>query len=445
MLDRLLDRLEESQWWPKDKLQEYQFGQLRPLMQHASARVPYYARLFREHDLDPDQLLSPKTWYRLPLLTRSLVQEAGSDLHSSLLPEGHTPVSRQLTSGSTGSPVESLATPVTSLFWRAMTVRDHRWHGRDFSGKLASIHYTGSGVAEPPHGLTRPDWGTATRDIGQTGLGAVLSIFSTTAEQAAWLNECNPHYLVTYPSALKALAQHCEEQGHHLTNLRNIRTFGEVLDPSVRELCRRVWNVSVADTYSTVETGFLALQCSDHEHLHVMSEDVLMEVLDDDDRPCQPGETGRVVVTTLNNYAMPLLRYDIGDYAEVGEPCPCGRGLPVLKRVLGRSRNLFVLPGGDRVWPSLELSEETDLAQLPVRQYQIVQTSQELVEAFVVAHRSLTTEEESIASRAIQRAVRHSIPVKFHYVEAIPRSPTGKYEEFRSDLRSTSESAAPPA
>ena len=96
--------------------------------------------------------------------------------------------------------------------------------------------------------------------------------------------------------------------------------------------------------YSSQEVGYIALECPTGESYHVQAENVLVEVLDDQDRPCSPGDVGRVVVTALHNFATPLLRYDIGDYAEVGAPCPCGRGLPALRRIMGRQRNMALLP-----------------------------------------------------------------------------------------------------
>ena len=113
------------------------------------------------------------------------------------------------------------------------------------------------------------------------------------------------------------------------------------------------WGVPLSDMYSGREVGYLALQCPQHDHYHVMSEGNFLEVLGDDGRPCQPGETGRVVVTTLHNYVMPLIRYEIGDFAEVGEPCPCGRGLPVLTRILGRQQNMLTLPTGESRWTQI--------------------------------------------------------------------------------------------
>ena len=127
-----------------------------------------------------------------------------------------------------------------------------------------------------------------------------------------------------------------------------MRTFGEILEPVCRATCQQVFGVKVVDMYSSQEVGYIALQCPEHEHYHVQAENLLVEVLAEDGRGCGPGEVGRVVVTTLHNFAMPLLRYDIGDYAEVGASCPCGRGLGVLTRILGRQRNLLVLPDGRR-------------------------------------------------------------------------------------------------
>ena len=99
--------------------------------------------------------------------------------------------------------------------------------------------------------------------------------------------------------------------------------FDEVLEPGIRDAALSHWGVEVADAYSTVELGTIAHQCPANENLHVQSESILPEVLGDDGTPCLPGEVGRVVITALHNFATPLIRYELGDYAEVGEACPC--------------------------------------------------------------------------------------------------------------------------
>ena len=113
---------------------------------------------------------------------------------------------------------------------------------------------------------------------------------------------------------------------------------------------------------------------------------MLVEVIDAAGQPCAPGQVGRVVVTPLFNYAMPLLRYELGDYAEVGPPCPCGRGLPVLTRILGRERNaLLVAPTGERYWPAFGSRKFTEIA--PIVQHQFVQKDAEWIEARLVTER----------------------------------------------------------
>jgi phenylacetate-CoA ligase len=165
----------------------------------------------------------------------------------------------------------------------------------------------------------------------------------------------------------------------------------------------------------------------------VQSEGILVEVLDERDRPCLPGEVGRVVATPLHNFAMPLVRYVNGDYAEVGEPCDCGRGLPVLKRVVGRTRNMLTLPDGRRLWPRLRLSTFDRFAL--IRQFQFVQKSHSRIEGRLVADRPLTSaEEERLRALVLDRIGYAGFEVAFSYHDHIARSAGGKFEDFKSEI-----------
>jgi phenylacetate-CoA ligase len=252
------------------------------------------------------------------------------------------------------------------------------------------------------------------------------------ADQADWLSRCNPAYLLTHPSNALALADACERRGIALPGLREVRTLGEVCEPAVRDACRRSWGVPVTDIYTTQEAGYLALQCPGQEHYHVQSETARVEILDGEGRPCRPGEVGRVVVTPLHSFAMPLLRYEVGDFAEVGEPCPCGRGLAVIRRILGRSRNLLQLPDGRRMWPSLGLARMRGIA--PVRQIQVVQRTPDRLEARLAADRALTKAEEEALGRFLCASVGHDFEIVLRYFDEIPRGASGKYEDFLSEL-----------
>lgn len=171
-------------------------------------------------------------------------------------------------------------------------------------------------------------------------------------EQLRWLVRESPDYLLAHAVNVQALAERSLELGLVLPRLKQARTYGEMLRPEARGIVRKAWGVEIADSYSCEELGYPALQCPQCDFYHVQAESVILEILGDDGIPCKPGEAGRVVWSSLHNFAMPLLRYAIGDYAEAGESCDCGRGFPVLRRIVGRQRNMLVRPDGVRHWPS---------------------------------------------------------------------------------------------
>ena len=165
------------------------------------------------------------------------------------------------TSGSTGKPVEALGTDVTTFFWNVFTLRDHLWHRDNLNGKLAVIRYTLNEKAKPPHGIHATNWGRATAGLSPTGDCVMISIFTPVAEQLAWLQREQPNCLLTHPSVLTELALLCQREGIQLPSLREVRTISEALPDGLRELCHEVWGAKLIDTYSTIELGYLALQC----------------------------------------------------------------------------------------------------------------------------------------------------------------------------------------
>ena len=197
-------------------------------------------------------------------------------------------------------------------------------------------------------------------------------------------------------------------------------------------MVREVFGCGISDIYSCQEGGYIALQCPDHAHYHVVSEGVYVEIVDDEGQPLGPGRQGHVLVTNLHNFATPLIRYRLGDMAEFGEPCACGRGLPVIRRVMGRVRNMLVLPDGTTHWPYFGFKEFMAVAD--VRQFQVIQRSLELVEFRLVVDRRLSSSQEARIAEILQRNLRHPFRIAFDYVDEIPRSRSGKYEDFISHV-----------
>jgi len=136
------------------------------------------------------------------------------------------------------------------------------------------------------------------------------------------------------------------------------------------------------------------------------------------------------VVTPLHNFAMPLIRYEIGDYTQVGTPCSCGRGLPVLQRIMGRSRNMLRLPDGTSRWPFLGEQKFRDIA--PIQQFLVIQKSIDTIEVKLVVERTLSKSEETQLADNIIRELGHTFTLYFTYLPEIIRNKNGKFEDFIS-------------
>jgi phenylacetate-CoA ligase len=398
--------------------------QLEALVRHAAANVPFYAARLRTV-FDAGGRFSSGAYARLPLLTRAELQSNFDALASRQVPPSHGRMASVRTSGSTGQPVQVIKTELAQRMWEAMLLREHRWFDRDLNGKLAVIR---QGVKE----VEADGWGPISPEVVRTGRVVTLPISRDVASQLAWLERQQPDYLLTYPSNVAELARLAIARGVQLPRLREVRTFGELLPTETRELCRQAWSTQAVDVYSSVETGYLALQCPAAGHYHVQAEGVFLEVLDGNGSPCAPGETGRIVVTPLHNFAMPLLRYDIADYATVGARCPCGRGLPVLQRIVGRVRNMLVTADGKRYWPTLGTRAVADAA--PIRQYQLVQKAFDRIEVRLVAAQRLDTAQEEKVCALLQSRLPAGFQFSFVYCDVIAAGAGGKFEDFISEV-----------
>ncbi len=402
--------------------------QLGRLLAHAAETVPFYCDRLPVRPGTGGAGPAIDDFRAIPLLGRSDITGAGDAFVTRRLPKGHGPTSTTTTSGSTGRPVTVQTTAVTDLFFSALNLRYHMWHRPDLTAKVASVRVLGDDLAKAAKENESGQWAAA----HVTGSMVFLDIYTPVNEQLAWLHQQNPDHLLTYPSNLRALLQRSAETGVRIDHLQSIATMGEMLPSDLRTVCDDVWGIPISDAYSSREVGMIAVQCPDHPHYHVQGENLLVEVLDGAGEPCPPGSVGRLVITDLHNFATPIIRYDIGDYAEVGESCPCSRGLPVITRILGRVRNLLTLPNGDQFWPDLTTSKFKDV--VPVLQWQVVQKTLRHLEMRVVAGRDLTTGEEEHVRQSMLSDLGYPFDITFVYTDEIRRGPGGKYEDFRSEV-----------
>jgi phenylacetate-CoA ligase len=421
----------QSERWSPERLARHQFRQLGRLLAHAYDKSPFYRARLEGFGYRPGREITAEFWAQLPIIGRREVQEQASALACREVPAEHGRTFAGTTSGSTGTPLRTVTTDLAQLLWQAITLRHQSWHGRDLRLKFASIRRDHDNGAFAPDGKAYPDWLLPEGVVYPTGPACLLDNRCTPAEQAQWLMREDPDYLLTFPSVAQEIARYFLDHGLGLERLKDIATLGEVVTPRARKACRDAFGVEIRDMYSAVETGYLALQCPAGRY-HVQSEVVLLEVLDEEGQPCRPGEIGQVIVTPLHNFAMPLLRYSIGDFAEVGDACACGRRLPVLNEIVGRARDTVMLPSGTRRYAWFGMRRFAEIPEIV--QFQVIQKTLYELEVKLVARGPLSAESEEKLRENLRKSLGEHFSVLLTYHAEIPRTASGKYFDFLSEV-----------
>jgi phenylacetate-CoA ligase len=420
--------LERTEWLPAAELEERQLQQLRALLLHCFHEVPYYRRLLSKAGLSNRPLGSLEEFRRLPLLTRELYQAHFADLQARSLPDGMMAAGGSFTSGTNGVPIKVLKTNRDSLWWSAFYLRDLAWSGLDPRGRLAVIRLLAMTREELPRaleGFSVPYWTPFCALLLETGPSYAMDIRQDPRRQLAWLRQVNPDYLLSVPSNLEFLAGLLQESGARLPNLRAIQAIGEPLTAGTLQRIENGFGVPVKNLYSTTETGYVASPCPAGHGLHVHAENVLAEVLDNDNRPCRAGQTGRLVLTSLNSFLTPFLRYDILDDVTLGPgPCPCGRGLPLWTHVEGRRLPLLYLPGGRR---KSVLSMILGIRKVAgFHQFQIVQRAVDHVTVRIVPDRTWDAAHAERMRQTVHEEFETPIRVTIEERDALERPAGGK-------------------
>ena len=262
----------------------------------------------------------------------------------------------------------------------------------------------------------------------RTGASTHWEILLNVDTQLKWLLARRPAYLTSFAGLIKELAVAAKGRGTVL-GFELIFSIGTVVDADTRELCRSVFGAEIADTYGAQEAGHIAAQCPDCGEYHISADTTVVEFLRDDGSPAAAGEIGQVVVTPLHNLAMPLIRYELGDYAEVGTTEPtCGRKLPTLRRILGRHRNLFRFRDGTRVWPIVNhFLFIRDYVK--IRQLQVVQTDFDHIEIRYVPEGEPGPIDLAALTQKVRTALNQRVDVTVRPLDRIERTPSGKFED----------------
>ena len=396
--------MSRSQYWAPERLHRYVEANLARSLAAAS-RIPFYRDRFGNHAPEPGKL------WDLPILSRVQVPNLLNSVRT-MDPSRNNLIPAH-SAGSTGTPVGFL------------------WDARHQSSRYAArVRYLRANGWSP---IGRSAWIVSTRPESTDAwfvtrgrfLGARFASHISDLEQlAVWLRKLDPLYLYAFPVNLDGLARVFETWQWSLVSLRKIFSGSEILESSLRERLRRVFGVEVSDNYGSTE-AFLAWECPQRGY-HINAEHVLLEIVDEFGREAAPGAMGRVLVTTLQNHLMPLIRYEIGDYAVAAQGrCLCGRTLPLIGQILGREINLFIDGNGKRFVPWPLFRPLT--ARGWVTQYQVVQRDVGRFVVRFVSDRDMAPQDEAEINNHFETITRAPVTIEFERLEHLPRAPSGKF------------------
>jgi phenylacetate-CoA ligase len=422
-----LRELREGQWLDPPIARADQERRLRALLEHASRHVPYYRTVFKDHGLDSgaDGLL--ERFGRLPLLDKGTLREHFEELKSDDLSARKWEYDS--TSGSTGEPV------------RLIHDSDYADHGRAWRIIAGEI------LCHRPGDRKLVIWGSV-RDL-LAGKEKLRTRFLQWLRNEVWLNSFNltpdvmrsyveimnryrPDHVMAYVESIVEIARFIERNGLAVHSPGTVSTAAGRLEPHMRELLARVFRADVFDWYGSREVFGMAIECDRHEGLHVPLQNVLIEIVREDGSPAGPGEVGRIVVTSLINCAMPLIRYDVGDLgAWAGSPCSCGRSWPLLSEITGRISDTFRRADGTLV--AGQYFNYAFYLQDWVDRFQVVQESTTHVRARIVTRGDLPDLDALKAAgmaeivEKVRLALGEDCQVSFEFVDELEPSASGKY------------------
>ena len=362
------ETLSRSQWLAPDAMRDLQDEKLRRLIRHAYRNVPYYRARMQERGLGPEDIRSQADLAKLPFLTKADIKK---HLYFDIMSDNHdkAEVLRIATSGSTGEPFVCFVDRTQLEVRWAATLRAQEWTGYRFGDAAVRLWHQTLGMTPSQIRKERLDAWFSNRTF--------VPVFALSEKNLAKMVElisgARPTLIDGYAEALDLLASFMRARGSVPVAPKGVMSSAQTLPASSRRTIESAFGCRVFDKYGSREFSGIAYECEAHDGHHVVSESLIVEILKDG-RPALPGEIGEVVITDLNNYCMPFLRYRIGDLAVAmdGSPCACGRGAPRIGAVEGRVQSIILGTDGQYL-PGSFFSHYLKELDYAIRRFQVVQ------------------------------------------------------------------------
>jgi len=413
-------------------IREEQERRLKALLEYSYRNIPYYKDLFNEHNIDIKRRTGEEVLKEIPFLTKEIIKKNFNRLWK---PRQGVKWYFNASGGSTGVPVK-LVQDSEYADWRlAATLLFDEWAGCQIGEPRILLWGSPKEVFQKTKG-----WKTKMHNFFSNDI--TLNAFKMSTERMGkymeLINTIKPTCILAYADAAFEFAEFIEKTGKRVHKPRSIITSAGLLTPEMRETIEGVFQCPVFNRYGSREVGAIACECEEHVGLHISDLTQYIEVINADGKPCVPGEMGEIVITSLVNYTMPLIRYKIEDMGTMSSHrCPCGRGFSLLEQVTGRTLEMLVNKKG-------ELISGTAVTLLfyfkdSIKRYQIVQEDIDKLVIYLELIKHVSYEEYQKDIHSIENSLKvlmgEETKIDFQVLEQIEPSPSGKYQYIISRVR----------
>jgi phenylacetate-CoA ligase len=423
--------LNKTQWLPREDIKELQNQNLRLLIRHAYDTVPYYNRIMKQKGVLPSDVRCVEDLSKLPVLTKEDVRANSADLVSRGFP------AKRLVSYTSGGSGDQLRFFVTKdqLSWEiAAEFRAYGWAGYKLGDKC--FMFWASPIDLSKYKTVQRRFTSKLERVFVVDTYIISN--QVLAKFASLLRARRPKIVKGYTSSIYLMAKYLVDNGMDCIRPKAVITTAETLFGSMRATIEEAFGCQVFDYYGSREVGGLAAECPEHSGYHISAENVAMEFVKDGEQVAA-NEKGVVLVTSLRNYGMPLIRYRLGD---VGSPsdrvCECGRGLPVVNTIEGRISDFMavydkklgrVVPVGP-IYPLIIYG----LMKVPLRSVRVVQNTINKLEIKAVKNPGYSQKHTDYLINQMHRALGEDVQIEFEFLDSLPPLPSGKRSTFVSKV-----------
>lgn len=417
-----LPNLRRNQWLSTQALKELQERKLKALVRHAYNKVNYYRSLFERVGLKPEDIKNIQDLAKIPITTRKDLQGVAREE----IIAKHTDPSRCInlrTSGSTGAPLDIYVNRKEFLLRGAFYLRFYLESGGKLTDKeliiTANLKYYTARKWFQYLGILRKKY---------------ISLFDSIENQLRYILEFKPDSIGSYASVLEKIADEIENRNIKNITPRIIFPTAELMTKNKREHITRAFQAEVFDSYGCNECGIIAWECKEHFGYHINADSIIVEFIKEGVTNAGDSEESEIVITNLDSYTMPFIRYGLQDKGVVSyKKCSCGRSFPLMKIITGRTCDYIILPDGKNISPYVLTTAMEELTG--VKNFQIIQEEKDKIIINVIRNNNLSFGALSKIKETFNNILGYNIEVKINVVEEINKNFSGKFVPVKSEIK----------